>query len=147
MNFLEKTKEKLKMFNLPTKPSLFDFLILQRPELKYILTNNFMKLVSFYTPWKHQKTKSFSDVFRGYRKIQVTWNELTRYLFAPNQNVHYTQQRFICLYTMFPLYRLGFTPLWNSYRIGLLFSFKTNNSARFLYRISWISTSAICLIA
>ena len=38
---------------------------------------------------------------------------------------------------MFPLYRLGFTPLWNSYRIGLLFPFKTNNSARFLYRIAF----------
>ena len=39
--------------------------------------------------------------------------------------------------TMFPLYRLGFTPLWNSYRIGLLFPFKTNNVARFLYRITF----------
>ena len=38
---------------------------------------------------------------------------------------------------MFPLYQLGFTPLWNSYRIGLLLPFKTNNSARFLYRIAF----------
>ena len=38
---------------------------------------------------------------------------------------------------MFPLYRLGFTPLWNSYRIGLLFPFKTNNSAQFLYQIAF----------
>ena len=39
--------------------------------------------------------------------------------------------------TMFPLYGLGFAPLWNSYRIDLLFPFKTNNSARFLYRIAF----------
>ena len=39
--------------------------------------------------------------------------------------------------TMFPLYRLGFTLLWNSCRIGLLLPFKTNNSARFLYRIAF----------
>ena len=38
---------------------------------------------------------------------------------------------------MFPLYQLGFTPLWNSYGIGLLFPFKTNNSARLLYRIAF----------
>ena len=39
--------------------------------------------------------------------------------------------------TMFPLYGLGFAPLWNSYRIDLLFPFKTNNLARFLYRIAF----------
>ena len=32
---------------------------------------------------------------------------------------------------------ITFTPFWNSYRIGLLFPFKTNNSARFLYRIAF----------
>ena len=37
-----------------------------------------MPLVSFYTPWKHQKT-CFSDLFRGYRKRPVTWNGLTLY--------------------------------------------------------------------
>ena len=40
-------------------------------------------------------------------------------------------------YTMLPLYQLDFTPLWNSYRVGVLFPFKTNNSARFLYRIAF----------
>ena len=39
--------------------------------------------------------------------------------------------------TMFPLHRLGFTTLWNSYRISLLFPFKTNNLAQFLYRIAF----------
>ena len=38
---------------------------------------------------------------------------------------------------MFLLYRLGFTSLWNSYPIDLLFPFKTNNSARFLYWIAF----------
>ena len=38
----------------------------------------FMPLVSFYTPWKHQKTRDqrFYDVFRGYRKRTVAWHEL-----------------------------------------------------------------------
>ena len=35
----------------------------------------FMSLVTFYTPWKHQKTYGFSDVFRGYRKRLVPQNE------------------------------------------------------------------------
>ena len=37
---------------------------------------------------------------------------------------------------MFPLYQLGFTLLWNSYRIGALFPIKMNNSAAFL---CWIA--------
>lgn len=32
---------------------------------------HFMSLVSFYTPWKHHKTRSF--VFRGYGKRLVEW--------------------------------------------------------------------------
>ena len=35
---------------------------------------HFMPLVSFNSPWKHQKR--FSDVFRGYRKRPVAWNGL-----------------------------------------------------------------------
>ena len=38
---------------------------------------------------------------------------------------------------MFPLYWLGFTLLWYSYRIGLLSPFKTNNLTRFLFRIAF----------
>ena len=34
-----------------------------------------MPLVTFDTPWKHQKTKG-SDVFRGYGKRPVAWNGL-----------------------------------------------------------------------
>ena len=42
---------------------------------------------------------------------------------------------------MFPLYRLGFTLLWNSYRVGLLFPFKSNNWALFSYRIAFTTQS------
>ena len=38
-----------------------------------------MPLVSFYTPWKHQKTW-FCDVFRECGKRPVTWDELRKYL-------------------------------------------------------------------
>ena len=41
----------------------------------------FMPLVIFHIPWKHQKNR-FSDVFRGYRKLPVVSNELTR-IFIP----------------------------------------------------------------
>ena len=34
----------------------------------YMPLTHFMPLVSFYSPWKHQNTRGFSDVFRGYRK-------------------------------------------------------------------------------
>ena len=37
--------------------------------------------------------------------------------------------------TLFLLYWLGSPPLRNSYRIGLLFLPKVNNSSRFSYRI------------
>ena len=40
----------------------------------YNILTHFITLVSFYTPWKHQKT--FSDVFRGYRKTPVSCNQL-----------------------------------------------------------------------
>ena len=33
---------------------------------------HFVPLVSFCTPWKHQKT---TDVFKGYRMRPVAWNE------------------------------------------------------------------------
>ena len=39
---------------------------------------HFMPLISFYTPWKHKKTR-FSDVFREYRKRPVAWNGLTHW--------------------------------------------------------------------
>ena len=51
-------------------------------KIKLILTH-FMSLVSFYTPWKHQKTRGFlmfsgrfSDVFREYSKRPMAWNGL-----------------------------------------------------------------------
>ena len=35
-----------------------------------------MSLVSFYIPWNYQKTRSFSNIFRGYRKRPGSWNWL-----------------------------------------------------------------------
>ena len=37
---------------------------------------HFMPLVSFYTPWKHQKTRCFVMFLGGNRKKLVVWNEL-----------------------------------------------------------------------
>ena len=34
----------------------------------------------FFTPWKHQKTYDFSDVFRGCRKRPVIWNGITWFM-------------------------------------------------------------------
>ena len=52
-------------------------------------------MVSFYTPWKHQKNSSFSDVSRGYRNRQVTWNGLIKTLDQFNECcfVEYVQSR------------------------------------------------------
>ena len=38
--------------------------------------NHFMSLVFFLYPLKTSKNQRFSDVFRGYRKRLVVWNEL-----------------------------------------------------------------------
>ena len=32
---------------------------------------HFNPVSHFYTPWKRQKTKDFSDVFRGYRNVTL----------------------------------------------------------------------------
>ena len=40
------------------------------------LLTHFIPLVSFCTLWKHHKNSGFPDVFRGYRKRLVVWNEL-----------------------------------------------------------------------
>ena len=36
-----------------------------------------MLLFSFNTPWKHQTISNFLNIFRGYKKRPVPWNELT----------------------------------------------------------------------
>ena len=40
---------------------------------------NFSPVLLFCTPWKHQKTFRFSDVFRGYRKATLACNGLRKY--------------------------------------------------------------------
>ena len=44
-------------------------------QLISIVLTDFILLVTFCSPWKHQKT----DVFRGYRKKPVSWNGLTNF--------------------------------------------------------------------
>ena len=41
-------------------------------------------LISFYTPWKHQKTITFSGAFRGYRNRPMSRNGLSISLFDFN---------------------------------------------------------------
>ena len=41
---------------------------------------HYCPVLVFYTPWKHQKTFRFSDVFRGYRKATPSCNGLIRRL-------------------------------------------------------------------
>ena len=38
--------------------------------------NNFMSLVSFYTPWKYQKNQRFSKILKRYRKRPMVRNAL-----------------------------------------------------------------------
>ena len=40
------------------------------------LLTHFQPVFHFYTPWKHQKTGGFSDVFRGYRNRTLLENGL-----------------------------------------------------------------------
>ena len=43
-----------------------------------LMLTDFMSLVSFYIPWKYQRTRDCSYIFRGYRLRPVAWNELTK---------------------------------------------------------------------
>ena len=48
-----------------------------RLERFHIIINPFQATVSFiYTPWKHQKTSGFTNVFRGYRSRILARNGL-----------------------------------------------------------------------
>ena len=42
-----------------------------------IQLTHFRSIFSFCIPWKRQKTRGFSDVFRGYRQRTLAWNRLT----------------------------------------------------------------------
>ena len=42
---------------------------------------HYSPVLLFYTPWKHQKTFRFSDVFRGYRKAIPVCNGLNNSVF------------------------------------------------------------------
>ena len=46
---------------------------------------HYSPVLLFYTPWKHQKTFRFSDVFRGYKKVTLGCNGLIM-KFLPDNN-------------------------------------------------------------
>ena len=59
----------------------------------------FQLIFHFYTPWKHQK----HDVFRGYRKRPVAWNELSPFLLIYNYSTLNSQTcKFIVQNSHFP---------------------------------------------
>ena len=62
---------------------LFSFIVPSvNSDQTFFPLTKFMPLVSFYTLWKYQKTRKFSDVFRGYRKKLVARNWLSKYMSA-----------------------------------------------------------------
>ena len=73
--------------------------------------NHIIPLVSFYTPWKHQKTKpKASRCFQGVRRIPVAWNGLHGIFFT---------RMFKFLWASKSLWKQGFWTLNNSYIILL----------------------------
>ena len=67
------------------KPSIVNFanswyynFTCKHPDHRCVIQlTHFRPMFPFYTPWKRQKTRGFSDVFRGYRKRTLAWNRLT----------------------------------------------------------------------
>ena len=45
----------------------------------------FLPMCHIYTPWKHQKTLRFSDIFRGYRSGTLVENGLIKTYFRSNR--------------------------------------------------------------
>ena len=63
----------------------------------WLILTHFMSLVSFYTPWKHQKTRVFW-CFREVQNRPVTWNGLMYLLLFVSLNVGlFTTILTICL--------------------------------------------------
>ena len=52
------------------------FLSFFRKKISILVLTHYSPVLPFYTPWKHQKTFRFSDVFRGYRKATPGCNGL-----------------------------------------------------------------------
>ena len=57
-----------------TQTAAYESIIFE-PESTLLCLTHFMPLISFDTPWKHQKPERLS-VFRGYKKRSVAWNGL-----------------------------------------------------------------------
>ena len=52
-------------------------------------------MLLFHTPWKHQKTFRFSDVFRGYRKATPGCNGLNNILSTLSQAIIASVSKFV----------------------------------------------------
>ena len=80
---------------------------------KYFPLTHYSPMLLFYTPWKHRKTKRFSDVFRGYRKATPGCNGLNKMLNIDFHN--------ICLCRFKDKYSVRFkeTGQFNLYKVNL----------------------------
>ena len=52
---------------------------------------HYSPVLLFYTPWKHQKTFRFSDVFRGCRKATAGCNSLTHFIVVVDFYIYHLQ--------------------------------------------------------
>ena len=97
---------------------------------------HFMSLVSFYTFWKHQKTRVFY-VFRGYRKRPVTWNRLSngskseKWCFCSGLKI--SLGCFFCKVILIKILAINFTQLMSKKKHCLILSYvihSKNNASK-----------------
>ena len=79
-------------------------------------------MLLFYTPWKHQKTFRFSDIFRGYRKATPGCNGLNSYHISCVKVTKWdiaiiwsqiNLKHFLCMWTFF-LWSNHVSFMWNN---------------------------------
>ena len=78
VNGFQQKNAEISIWYVPLGDEKFDSIFVKMSQRisEIWLLNHFMPLVSFYTPWKYQKTLRFCHVFRGYTKRTVAWNRL-----------------------------------------------------------------------
>ena len=69
-------------------------------------STHYSPVLLFYTPWKHQKTFRFSDVFKGCRKLTPGCNELTS-IIDVSRDSRYSVQSILKTVNIFNLINLG----------------------------------------
>ena len=90
-------------------------------------------MLLFYTPWKHQKTFTFADVFRGYRKATLGCNGLIvndfkyhgtilRNCFSQNRILYYLEKQFVFLANKGFNAKVVFVKIYRSYVLHSLWS-------------------------